>query len=141
MPIKYNLTKNDILAGKFHQLTQRKNGSSSEDDDLLMAAATLIASFSSAHSWQTYKHISSMDMDGLRCTEVKTEYLSAEQERWKHVSTRDIDEVARMNITPSLFSIWLCFNIDKSKKKLYKDAWDLLTSEFEKECDTKGATS
>ncbi len=52
MPIKFNITKHDVLAGKFHQLVQRVNGNRPyEDDDLLQAQATLIASFSPGVTW------------------------------------------------------------------------------------------
>lgn len=140
MPIKYNLTKNDILASKFHQLSQKNIAELSDhpsQEDLLQAQAILIASFSSSHSWQTFKCITEMNMERLRSNDIKSEYQSAKTERWKHVTTRDIEEVAKMNITPSLFSIWLSFNTERERKQTYRSAWDLLVGEFQKECDMK----
>jgi len=138
MPIKYNLTKNDILAGKFHQIAQKKDDASSGQDDLIRAAATLIAAFSSTHSWQTFKCLSERDMEKLRSSyDIKTEYSSAKANRWKMVGTRDIEEVARMNINQTLFSVWLSFNTERNSHETYKAAWSMLNREFQKECDMK----
>ena len=42
MPIKYNLTKYDILAEEFHELAQKKD-TLTKDEETLMAEAALIA--------------------------------------------------------------------------------------------------
>jgi len=137
MPIKYNLTKNDILADKFHKLSQRAIDSSSNEDRILNAAAILIASFSSAHSWRTNTYITnSTEINKLRSPEVKSEYTDAKRHRWKTVTSKDIQEVSQMNINASQFATWLS-NTDKSDGEIYKLAWNKLQSEFDKECDNK----
>ncbi|MDE1866059.1 MAG: hypothetical protein KGH94_05495 [Candidatus Micrarchaeota archaeon] len=150
MPIKFNITKHDVLSGKFRQLVQKYNGSefSSEDvgDGLLHAQATLIASFSPGHSWQTNRALIDRDTERLRSSlEVKNEYTAAKRSRWKMVGSKDIQEVSQMNIADSLFSVWLAFNTEKEMRELYRAAWMGLNKEFQEECDNReraiGATA
>jgi hypothetical protein len=142
MPIKFNITKHDVLASKFRQLVQRTNGSdfTTDDagDDLLHAQATLIASFSPGHSWQTNRAIIERDSERLRASpEVKNEYLAAKKSRWKMVGSKDIQEVSQMNMPDSLFSVWLAFNTEKEKREVYRVAWTNLNREFAEECDNR----
>lgn len=135
MPIKINLTRNDELAFKFHEVAQKPAASMNHDDTLYMAQAVLISSFSSAHSWQTYKCLVDKDVERLRSATVKDEYLQSEASKWKRVRSVDISEVAQAEINDTLFSIWLTFNTSKDKKIIYRDAWYTLKKEFNKECD------
>lgn len=135
MPIKINMTKNDVLAIQFHSVSQ-KSGEMSIDDQISIAQAVLVASFSSAHSWKTYNAVVSKDMEKIRSFDVRNEFVEAENRNWKHVRNMDIKEVAEIEINDSLFSIWLTFNAEKSKWRIYRDAWNKLKCEFDKECDT-----
>jgi hypothetical protein len=139
MPIKFNITKHDVLAGRFHQLVQRVNGAGLDGDDaVLHAQATLIASFSPGHSWQTNRSLLEKDMEKLRSSqEVKNEYAAAKILRWKMVGSKDIQEVSQMNIPDGLFSVWLAFNTEREKMGTYKSAWAGLQKEFREECDRK----
>ncbi len=139
MPIKFNITKHDRLAGRFHQLVQRASGGNfTGDDALLHAQATLIASFSPGHSWQTNRSFVDKDIERLRSSaEVKNEYAAARTLRWKMVGSKDIQEVSQMSITDGLFSVWLAFNTEKEMRDVYRTAWTGLNAEFKEECDTK----
>jgi hypothetical protein len=139
MPIKFNITKHDMLAGEFHQLVQRTNGGTiAGDDSLLHAQATLIASFSPGHSWQTHRSLLEKDTDRLRTSqEVKNEYAAAKGSRWKMVNSKDIQEVSQMRIPDSLFSVWLAFNTERDKRDTYRTAWTNLHAEFDEECDNR----
>jgi hypothetical protein len=143
MPIKFNITKHDILASKFHQLAQKANGTSfSGDDELIHAQATLVASFSPRHAWQTNRALISRDTERLRASpEVKTEYMEAKKSRWKMVDPKDLQEVAQMNLPDSLFSVWLAFNTEKDRRDVYRTAWTNLNREFEEECDNRERTA
>ena len=135
MPIKYNLTKYDILAEEFHELAQKKDNSFTKDEETLKAEATLIASFASAHSWQTYKSIIEGNANALNSSQIRTEHLEAKKEKWKHVRNIDIQEVSCANIRDNLFFTWLSVNADKDTKELYRKAWYVLKEQFDEECD------
>ena len=148
MPIKYNITKYDVLVGEIHKLVQKCNThrayradakSEGEQTELtegelqLKAIAVIVASFSSGHSWQTHKCMQSEGQ--LDKPEVKEEYELAEQSRWKSVNLNDVEELASAPISDQAFYRWLFYNVDKGKQKLYKDAWVRLKAEFESSCD------
>ena len=135
MPTKINLTRNDELALKFHEVSLKPEGTITSDDAVRVAEAVLISSFSSAHSWQTYKCIVNKDSNTLRSQVVKQEYIQAESWKWKKVRSVDISEVSQTDIPDMLFSVWLTFNTSKEKKLLYRDAWYKLKKEFNTECD------
>jgi hypothetical protein len=135
MPIKYNLTKYDLLAERIHELSQKKDASFSKDEETLWAEATLIASFASSHSWQTYKTVIDGNHNILNSPELKHEYAMAKTIKWKNVRNMDIQEVSCANIRDSLFYSWLSANTDKINKELYKKAWVKLKQEFDEECD------
>jgi hypothetical protein len=136
MPIKYNLTKYDMLAEEFHELSQKKDGLFTKDEETLKAEAIIIASFASAHSWQTYKIVS----DGnpnliLTSPEVKDEHTLAKNDRWKRIKPPEIQDVARMNIKDSIFYVWLSVNVTNGSRDVYKTAWSKLKEDFNEECD------
>ncbi len=144
LPIKYNLTKYDVLANKIHKLSLKYSKSSQMDDETgdeeesdLKYIAIIVASLTSSHSWQTHKCIESQT-DGFNSENVKGEYSEAAKERWKHVTSSDINELANLNISDSIFYRWLFFNIDKSDQESYKRAWKQLKDEIEN--PTEGVT-
>jgi len=135
MPIKYNLTKHDILAENIHELLQKRDPFTT-DEEVRRAEAIIIASLSSAHSWQTNKIITDGNVTALlTSSQVRNEHAEARNSKWKLVNNMNIQEVARMNIN-GMFHMWLnAINVDKQTKDIYKNAWSKLQSEFAAECD------
>ena len=139
MPIKYTLTKNDMLAEKIHSYVLRSGNADREeapvtDSEGLRAKATIIAAFASSLSWQTFRALK----DGtplLVGPEIKNEYSLAKASRWKQIRSADIQEVAGMNISERTFFMWLFSNVEKEDRELYKKAWSSLREEFAQECD------
>ncbi|MGI0100652.1 MAG: hypothetical protein ACREBH_02960 [Candidatus Micrarchaeaceae archaeon] len=101
----------------------------------MRAEATLIASFASSHSWQTYKTMTTGNITELNSIGVKNEYLTARSEKWRRIRNMDIQEVACTNIKDGLFYMWLSVNSDKANRELYRRAWIRLKEEFNEECD------
>jgi hypothetical protein len=136
MPIKYNLTKYDLLADDIHELANKKE-SFSKEEEILRAEATLIASFASSHSWQTHRIITEGNVNQISSSEIKGEYETAKKQKWKNIRNTDIQEVACKNIRDGLFFTWLSANTEKEKqaRDLYKNAWIRLKEEFDEECD------
>ncbi len=136
MPIKYNLTKYDTLAEEFHELAQKRDTTFNKDEEISRAMAIIIASFSPALSWQTYKIISDGNPNLIcSCQELKDECILAKSERWKRVLPQHIQEVARMNIKDNLFYTWLSSNSQNCPKDIYRNAWAKLQHSFNEECD------
>jgi hypothetical protein len=135
MPTKINLTRNDELVSMFREVSLKPEASITSGDAIRIAEAVLISSFSSAHSWQTYKCIISKNPNSLRSPIVKEEYVQAEKWKWKKVRSTDINEVAQIEMPEMLFSAWLNFNAVKEKKTIYREAWCKLRQELNTECD------
>lgn len=135
MPIKYNFTKYDMLAEEIHELSQKRNTPFSKDEEVKKAEAVLIASFSSSHSWQTYKIIAEGNVNSLNSPQIKNEFLIAKTEKWKEIKPPNIQEVSCMNIRDGLFYMWLSINVDKINRDKYKLAWFKLKRQFDDECD------
>ncbi|HVC58576.1 MAG TPA: hypothetical protein VND15_03825 [Candidatus Acidoferrales bacterium] len=143
MPIKYNLTTHDILAGSIHKLAINGNGSAAiqqlaDQDSVLRAKAIIIAAFSSAHSWKTYKAVTSGTVL-LNKPEIKEEYIAAKGSKWKSVRNIDIQEVASMDLRDGHFSSWLFSNVDKTEHPTYRTAWGGLRKDFLNGCDVINA--
>lgn len=135
MPIKFNRMTYDEIADKMSKLSHKSSGQLTQDERILHAGATIIASFSSCHSWNTYNYITrGAELGKLRSSEVNSEFKTASQLRWKHVTAKDIREVSQMNITPGHFTLWM-YNVDVGDRTVYKAAWDMLRTEFNKSCD------
>jgi len=143
MPIKYTLTKNDILAEDIHDCAVKSSNPDpkrppDEDEELLKTKATIIASFASSQSWQTSKALGgcvhTMGNPEVK-NAIKEEHDLAKASRWKQVRSADIQEVASMNIGESAFSMWLLAGVDKKDHVHYKKAWGSLLKEFAQECD------
>lgn len=137
MPIKYNLTKYDLLSERIHDLAQKKTTTFSKDEETLRAQATLLASFASPHSWQTNKALINGDVRSiLDSSEIKNEHALAKSTKWKLIKNTDIQEVARININ-GMFPLWLnSINADKKTRDDYRLGWMLLNKEvFSVECD------
>lgn len=144
MPIKYNLTKYDMLAEKIHELAQKRDPptptskplrSDAEDEQLLKAQAILIASFCSSHSWETYKTMTEGNTNALNSSRIKDEHTVAKSTKWKQIRNMDIQQVASTNLN-GMFSAWLySISVDKNTRDLYKFAWVKLNAQFNEECD------
>ncbi len=144
MPIKYNLTKYDILANRIHKLSLKglRNGTSADpvetedvgEDEQLKTIAIILASFTSSHSWQTYRCIE-QQADGFNSEIVKSEYLEAVKERWKHVTSSDVSELANLKVSDSDFHRWLFFNVGNNDQEKYKEAWSELKETLSEPCD------
>lgn len=134
MPIKYNLTRYDILAAEIHKISLKNDSELTQQEQSLKAKATLIAAFASAHSWQTFRSITNGAGD-LHKTEVRNEYEAAKTGKWKQVRNLDIQEVASIEVRDNTFFSWLIFNVDKDGHIVYKNAWRELKEELEEECD------
>jgi signal peptidase I len=137
MPIKYNLTKYDLLFSKIKKISAMKSPKEmSKDERSTMFQAVLVAAFSSSHSWQTYKILTSSMSGAFNTPETKKEYEEAFAAQWKRVSPFDINEVANANINGNVFSEWLFFNVPKETQGDLTNAWKSLQKEFNKDCDT-----
>lgn len=138
MPIKYNLTKYDIISSQIKKITAKKgsNGDGADPEDKkTMLKAVLIASFSSGHSWQTYKAATSSTPMAFNKPEIKKEYVDSVTSKWKTITPFDIDEVSKSQISDNAFSEWLFFNVGKEDHESYKEAWDDLKMDFNDSCD------
>jgi hypothetical protein len=134
MPIKYNLTKYDMLFSKIKRAAANK-GPLSKDEQKAMRKAVIVAAFTSGHSWQTYKTLTSPTPASFNSAAVKKEYEDSVATNWKNVTPFDIHEVANTNVSDTSFSHWLFFNVGKDHQEEYKGAWMELKSELEEDCD------
>lgn len=136
MPIKFNLTKFDILAGRIKKASTKKDQKEmSKEEMCAMRQAVIVASFASGHSWQTYKALTAPNGIQLNSPLVKQEHTEARNNKWKLVTPFNVVEVANMRIQDSTFAQWLFFNTDKCDQEEYKSAWRALGAEFETACD------
>jgi hypothetical protein len=137
MPIKYNLTKFDLLSTKVKKVSAKKhNGEQPEaDEKLTMLKAVLIATFASGHSWQTFKALKSPPPRELNRPEIKKEHEEASSSKWRSITPFDIVEVSNLGIKDNVFSEWLFFNVPKDHYDEYKEAWGSLKKDFNGNCD------
>lgn len=137
MPIKYNLTKYDMLSTKIKKVSVKKSANEmSKEEDSTMLKAILIASFASGHSWQTYRMLTSPASDSFNKPEIKKEYAEALSSKWRLITPFDIVEVSTTNIPETTFSEWLFFNVERNSHPDYKSAWKELKTDFNEDCDT-----
>jgi hypothetical protein len=136
MPIKYNLTKYDMLSTRIKKVPPKKPlNEMSKEERATVIKAVLIACFASGHSWQTFKILKSNTSGAMNTPEIKKEFSEALAGKWKLITSFDIEEVSTANISDSAFSDWLYSNVDKDYHDDYKSAWAELKSEFEEDCD------
>jgi len=135
LPIKYNLTKFDVLANKVKKITQSRNHEITDEDITTIIKAIIIASFASGHSWKTHKTITTTKQLSNNIEEIAEEYREAKENKWRLITPFDIAEVAEKNIDNSLFSQWLYFCVDKNERERYLNAWQGLQKEFNEACD------
>ncbi len=140
MPIKYNLTWADTLSNKIHRVSQKDAQTLDEEDKKLTRIGTIIASFASSHSWQTYKAMKE-NHKSLSAPEVKEEFLKASNEGWKSISYTDINEIVKEKELEQAFDSWLFFNVDKKEHKDYKEAWETLKQYFGEDCDDAASSN
>lgn len=137
MPIKYNLTKYDMLSSKIKKAAVIKNPKEMGNGEKnAMLKAVLIASFASGHSWQTHKALASPSPISLNNPDIKKEFQEAIASKWKSITPFDIVEVSNTGISERMFSEWLFFNVDKDYHDDYKAAWEELKADFREDCDS-----
>lgn len=137
MPIKYNLTKFDLLATKVRKVSTKRNSADmlDSDDKITMLKAVIIAAFASGHSWQTFKALTSPPPRELNKSEIKKESYAASESKWKTITSFDIVEVSNLGMKDSVFSEWMLFNVDREQHNDYKTAWESLKQELDGNCD------
>ncbi|MCL5430610.1 MAG: hypothetical protein M1504_04025 [Candidatus Marsarchaeota archaeon] len=138
MPIKYNLTKYDMLMGKVKKIaTAKKEQKAMTPEELMnMYKAIIVASFASGHSWKTYKILTSQPQPtAMNNPDVKNEHVEARNTKWKQISPFDIGEIAKLSVQDSTFSEWLFYNVEQEHHDGYKKAWMSLNVEFNEACD------
>ncbi len=138
MPIKYNLTKYDMLSTRIKKAAAAKKSTPqlAREDQGVMLKAIIIASFASGHSWQTYRALTSKEPVAFSNSEIRKEFAEAVTSKWRLINPFDIVEVSTTNISDSAFSQWLFFNVDKSYHDEYKKAWKELQRDFDEDCDS-----
>ena len=137
MPIKYNLTKYDMLSTRIKKVSVKKAPKEMSNEEYgTMLKAILIASFASGHSWQTFRTLTAQASGTMNKPEIKKEYQDAITSKWKMITPFDIVEVSTTNVSDGSFSQWLFFNVDKTQRENYKKAWTELKTEFNEDCDT-----
>ncbi len=136
MPIKYNLTKYDMLSTKIKKVSTKKAPKEmSPEERNVMMKAVLIASFASGHSWQTFRTLTSQVSASMHRPEIKKEFIDAASSKWRLITPFDILEVSTTSIPDNAFSEWLFFTVEKDQQEDYKKAWGQLKSEFDEDCD------
>jgi hypothetical protein len=136
MPIKYNLTKYDMLSTRIKKVSVKKSPKElSLEERKTMIKAILIASFASGHSWQTYRTLTSQVSASMHSPEIRKEYQETVASKWKLITPFDIVEVSTTNIPDNAFSEWLFFNVEKNNHQEYKHAWSELKADFNEDCD------
>jgi len=133
MPIKYNLTKHDMLAEKIHKLASRDQEELSTGDVELEILAIIVTSFSSNHSWKTFQAITN-GTDNYSSPEIKDDYAKAKT-KWKQLKSQDLQQLAGCNIPDYKFYRWMNQNVEKDKHEAYKLGWAMLNKEFNEDCD------
>jgi len=90
--------------------------------------AALVASFSSSHSWKTYKYLH--DGGELDKDAIITEANAAFSEGWKSITETDVEEVVNSNIGDYLISTWLFYAVEKEKRDYYKSLLEEMKKEL-----------
>lgn len=138
MPIKYNLTKYDMLSTRIKKTAAAKKATPqlTREDQGVMLKAVIIASFASGHSWQTYRALTAKGSLNFNNPEIRKEFDDALASKWRLINPFDIVEVSTTNISDAAFSQWLFFNVPKSYHDDYKRAWKALQMDFDEDCDS-----
>ncbi len=144
MPLKHNITKQDVLITRIRKLSLKirtskisLKGDIAErnfEDLRLFTTAVIIASFSSGLSWKTHNALME-NPSRLNSSEIKEEYESSLMTKWKNVSVEDVSEIIGKGISDAAFSTWMYFNVDKRHHGVYKEAWEGFQKEFLDSCD------
>ncbi len=133
MVFRFNQTKFNKFSDKIYKISKEKIKEKKFENEILMA--TLIASFSSTHSWKTNKELDN-GFTNMYCKDIEQEYTEAKIRKWKNISITDIKEIASKNIPDNVFYRWLNSYINNNEKKAYKKAWSSLKNRiFEENCD------
>lgn len=106
-----------------------KNKDSGNAAKVMRAKASLIASFSSSHSWKTYEYLNGgakLDKEAML-----NEKLNAFSQGWTEITEDDVEEVMSLNISEYAFCMWLFYTMDKEQRKEYTDLFRVLKKEFQ----------
>ncbi len=145
MPLKQNLTKYDMLAYAIRNAASKnldylqriKTGCATAEEQELFWKAVVIASFSSGHSWQTHKCVTS-DTSRISGAAIRRELEEVLAGKWKHVSSADIHEVINSKIDDNVAALWAFYHLSgEGHQRHIKAAWSKLKSEFSGECDVE----
>lgn len=146
--MKQNLTKYDMLAYLIHRTAPKCTGvrlggtkqllaSMSKEEHSAIWKAIIVCSFSSGHSWQTHKAMTT-DPSKLNTTDIRREFEEAITGKWKKVTSADINEVVNSNISDNAVALWGYFNIPHPETRDYiKKVWRQLNTEFMGNCDVE----
>ncbi len=105
-----------------------KNKEALRQDSITRKKASLIASFSSSHSWKTYEYLrdgAAFDKDA-----VISEKVAAFEHGWMEITESDIEEVILTNISEYAFCMWLFYTVEKEYRKEYTDLFRQIKKEF-----------
>jgi hypothetical protein len=120
------LNKYSLFVSDLHKAI--KNRDAAKSDSIMRKKASIIASFSSSHSWKTYEYVSGgaqLDKDA-----VINEKLNAFAHGWMEINEDDIEEFMSLNITEYSFCMWLFYTMDKEQRKEYSELFRQIKKEF-----------
>ncbi len=129
MPTKHNLTKYDRFVESVRRVAKKSEADYTEHDIAIRNIATLIASFSSSNSWNTYKAMQDGSIKN-NLEQIIEEYKEAKSIKWKNLTVFDVQEIADKRIPRYKVEEWLYYTADAEKQKEYRDAWNMLDKEL-----------
>lgn len=133
MVFRFNQTKFNKFSDKIYKISKDNIKEKRFENEILMA--TLIASFSSTHSWKTNKELDN-GFTNIHSNDIEQEYTEAKQGKWKNINITDIKEIAGKNISDNVFYRWLNSYVNYEEKEACKKAWSSLKNEiFKENCD------
>ncbi len=129
MPTKHNLTKYDRFVESVRDVDKKAEADYTEHDIAVRNIATLVASFSSSNSWNTYKAMQDGSIKN-NLEQIIEEYKEARSIKWKNLTVFDVQEIADMRIPRYKIEEWIYYVAGSEKRKEYRDAWNMLDTEL-----------
>ncbi len=120
------LNKYSMFVSEMHHYI--RNRSAVDLDPSMKKKASLIASFSSSHSWKTYEYLSGkgpFDKDAIL-----EEKKHAFEKGWTDINESDIEEVMQLDISDYAVSMWLFYTLEKDTRGEYRDLFSQICKEF-----------
>ena len=120
------LNKYSLFVSDIHRCVRNK--SAADALNAMAQKASLIAAFSSSHSWKTYEYLSgkgTLDKDAIA-----EEQKRAFEKGWMEINEDDIEEVMALDINDYSLSMWLFYTIDKEKRGDYARIFKQIKMEF-----------